>query len=243
MQSQCIVYSDKIFSVKITICFLHLLKTNNNGWQTIERKIEAENIIFDELLVSSKKILFHFEAENENEILPIRGEIIIKTETIENIDGAFKISVSVINTSLLDNAKNLSRDEALRQSFLSTHIILTTTKGMFISSQNPPYDFSSAIAQCKNVGVWPILIDEDNTTLLCSPIIVYDHPKIHPQSKTDLFDSTEIEEALMLHFATMSDEEKNNISNSDEKLRAMFDKISKIRPEELINLHGKMNEI
>jgi hypothetical protein len=240
MRSECIVCGSKIFSVHITICFLHLLKTNNDGWQTVERRIETENIITDELLINSQKIPFYFNGENENEILPIRGEVVIKTEAIENIDNAFKISANVINNSLSADAKNLSRDEALRQSFLSTHIILTATSGEFISSQDPPEKFGAAIAQCKNVGAWPILIGEENTTMLCSPIIVYDHPEIHPQSKTDLFDSTEIEEALMLHFAAMSDEEKNNIANSDEKLRAMFNKVSEVTPQEMIGLHGGM---
>jgi hypothetical protein len=243
MQAQCIVCGNKNFSVCITIRFLHLIKTKNNGWQTIERKIETEITIASGLVVNSKKIPFYFDGENENEILPVRGNVILKTEALEDIDDAFKISVNVTNISSLNNAKNLSRDETLRQSFLSTHVILTATNGEFISAQNAPANFSEEIGRCKNTGAWPILIDEENTTMLCSPIIVYDHPKIHPKSKTNLFDSTEIEEALMLHFAAMSEEEKNKIASSDEKLRAMFNKVSEMTPEELINLHGGMNYI
>src|SRR5579862_304951 len=205
IQSQCIVLGKESFSVHITVCFLHLARTNTSGWQTVERRIETDDAIAPELLIKSEKVPFYFDAENVNEMLPIGGEVIVKTEAVEDIDNAFKISVNVYNTSSLINAKNVSRDEALCQSFLSSHIILTATNGEFISVQDPPDGFSLEIQRCENKGTWPILIDEANRTILCSPIIVYDHPKIHPQSKTDLFDSTEIEEALMLHFAAMSD--------------------------------------
>ena len=43
--------------------------------------------------------------------------------------------------------------------------------------------------------------------------------KLIQRVKGDLFDSLEIEEALMLHFSVMSEEEKQKIAQSDEKLR------------------------
>ena len=86
------------------------------------------------------------------------------------------------------------------------------------------------------------MIDEGNTTLLSSPIILYDHPQINPQSPGDLFDSTEIEEALLLHVAVLSDEEKKRIGESDEKLQAMLTKVGQVTPEELINFHSGLKD-
>jgi hypothetical protein len=243
MQAECIVLGPADLSIEPVINFLHLVKPNGSGWQTVERKIKIKACLVSALIDCPETIPFHFagiETTNST-MLPVQGYASIKADKLENNNNAFRISVSIINTSVLANEKGLSRDEALLQSFLSTHIILTAEKGTFISAQNPPEDFREAAEHCENIGTWPILIDEENTTMLCSPIIVYDHPKIHPKSKGDLFDSTEIEEALILHFATMSDEEKNNIAAGDEKLRAMLDKVNRMTADEVIGLHGGMN--
>ena len=50
--------------------------------------------------------------------------------------------------------------------------------------------------------------DAHRDTMLSSPIILYDYPKIAPESAGDLFDGTEIDEILSLRIQTMSDVEK-----------------------------------
>ncbi|MEO7294341.1 MAG: hypothetical protein ABIW34_14630 [Ginsengibacter sp.] len=228
------------------------------GWQTIEREINSGNLLITELIKNRKEFPIRFDKMNEdryvyddsdnvkakriNSASEIKGNVIIEASTVENMKNTFRIRVNITNTSSIVNADVIARDEALCQSFLSTHIILKSANGEFISGQNPAENFKQAIAQCKNTGTWPILVDESNTTMLCSPIILYDHPQINPQSKGDLFDSTEIEEALMLHFAVMSDDEKNRIADSDEKLKAMLNKVGMVTPEEMIGLHGGMHE-
>ena len=42
-----------------------------------------------------------------------------------------------------------------------------------------------------------------------------DHPQIAPESRGSLFDSTEIEEALLLHVQALSDEERAEIAEQD----------------------------
>ena len=44
--------------------------------------------------------------------------------------------------------------------------------------------------------------------VLSSPIILYDHPAVAPESQGDLFDATEIDEILALRVLTLTDEEK-----------------------------------
>ena len=115
--------------------------------------------------------------------------------------------------------------------------------GEFISHQDTPAEWQEAMATCNNVNTWPILIDKNNTTLLSSPIILYDYPEINPVSSGDLFDSTEIEEALLLHVNLLSDEEKKRIGGNDEKLRAMLNKVSSLTPEDLNVYHSMMKDI
>jgi hypothetical protein len=259
MQSQCIVVGEPSTSVSVTIRFLHLIgsdpvgdESEEKGWQTIEREIIAPNMRMDDLIKADKETNFLFDKKADdhdnpgpargNAILPLSGKARIKAEAIEDIENAFRISVNITNTSLMDSCATLSRDEALKQSFLSTHIIFSATQGEFISSQFPPESFIRAMSDCQNAGTWTILVEEDNQTMLSSPIIIADYPKIHSKSKGDLFDSTEIEEALMLHFTVMSDEEKKAIGERDGKLQAMLKRVKEITPEELIGLHGGMNE-
>jgi hydrogenase maturation protease len=123
---------------------------------------------------------------------------------------------------------------------MSAHIVLNTDTGAFISAQEPDARWDTLAAQCRNILTYPILVDESNTTVLASPIILYDYPKIDPRSTGDLFDCSEIEEALLLHIAVLSDDEKQRIAQSDDKLRAMLQRVEMVTPEEILRLHGGM---
>ena len=45
--------------------------------------------------------------------------------------------------------------------------------------------------------------------LLGAAIVLPDHPQLAPESRGDLFDGTEIEEALLLHVLALSDGERD----------------------------------
>jgi hypothetical protein len=53
------------------------------------------------------------------------------------------------------------------------------------------------------------------TTILSSPIILYDYPQIAPESAGDLFDGTEIDEILTLRIMTLTEEEKREMRGTD----------------------------
>ena len=55
--------------------------------------------------------------------------------------------------------------------------------------------------------------------MLASPIILYDYPEIAPESAGDLFDGTEIDEILTLRILTMTDEEKREVRERDDRAR------------------------
>jgi hypothetical protein len=232
--------------------------TYQAGWQTIERKISTEDIPVSELISNCKIIPVEFDNMNEGEIIlneekevaakriinvsEIKGSIKMEADAVKEMPGSFRITVTVTNTTPVENAESVSRDEVFLQSFLSTHIILQTRQGEFISHQDPPEEWKHAIASCNNINTWPMLIDKNNSTLLSSPIILYDYPEINPQSSGDLFDSTEIEEALLLHVNLLSDEEKKRIGSNDEKLQAMLNKVNSMTPEDLNIYHSMMKD-
>ena len=234
-------------------------KTYQAGSPTIERNIQTDWLRINDLIKGGKTIPFLFESFNEGEMIfneekeivakrmtsisEINGVVQIQAEELNDIDDSFRLTVTVTNLTPLENAGKRTRDEALLQSFLSTHIILQTQDGAFISHQDTPAKWQPAIGNCNNINTWPILIDKDNTTLLSSPIILYDYPEINAVSSGDLFDSTEIEEALLLHVNLLSDEEKKRIGGNDEKLRAMLNKVSSLTPEDLNVYHSVMKDI
>ncbi len=227
-------------------------KVFQGGWQTLERKINTGNLQIDSLLQSSKTIFLEFEKIHDsedisdnretigkqiNKVAEIKGTIIVEAVKVDR-PGSYRLTVTVTNTTSIENAGAANRDDIISQSFLSTHIILKADGAKFISHQSPGEEWKTVISECENKNTWPILIEETDTTLLSSPIILYDYPEINPQSHGDLFDSTEIEEALLLHVSVLSDDEKRRIGNSDEKLQHMLNKVGQVTPQELINFHG-----
>ena len=53
-----------------------------------------------------------------------------------------------------------------------------------------------------------MLASDADDVVLGAAIMLPDHPQLAPESRGSLFDSTEIEEALLLHVMALSDEER-----------------------------------
>ena len=58
--------------------------------------------------------------------------------------------------------------------------------------------------------------------VLASPIILYDHPEIAPESRTAFFDALEVDELLSLRTMTLSDEEKREVRGTDPRAAALL---------------------
>ena len=74
--------------------------------------------------------------------------------------------------------------------------------------------------------------------MLSSPIILYDYPEIAPESPGDLFDGTEIDEILNLRVLTMTDEEKWEMSQVDERARQILNRTETLTEEDFWKMHG-----
>ncbi len=132
------------------------------------------------------------------------------------------------------------RDAALLQYFVSAHKILTLRGGEFVSLIDPPEVCREAAATCQNVGTWPVLAGEEGQrdVMLSSPIILYDYPQIAPESAGDLCDGTEIDEILSLRILTLTDEEKREMRQSDERGRRILERTETLPEEQWMKLHG-----
>jgi hypothetical protein len=125
----------------------------------------------------------------------------------------------------------LDRAEALRHSLISTHPILRVSAGRFIS----PLE-----SGCRSVNTWPVLASPEDDVILGAAIVLPDHPSLAPESLGNLFDSTEIEEALLLHVQALSDEERAAIESQDPAVSEMVARAAATTQEELLALHGRV---
>jgi hypothetical protein len=125
---------------------------------------------------------------------------------------------------------------------LSTHTILSVTDGEWISLLDPPNELRDEAAACENVGTWPVLAGEpgQRTTMLSSPIIIYDYPSIAPESPGDLFDATEIDEILSLRILTLTDDEQREIRHADALARQLLERTQALTAEDFMGMHGTM---
>jgi hydrogenase maturation protease len=168
----------------------------------------------------------------------LQGMIEIRSERVSN--DLFKVSVRIRNRTPFAAAHQASREDALLSSLVSAHTILGVQSGKFVSLLAPPDEVSQLAASCKNEGTWPVLVGEEGQcdTVLSSPIILYDYPQIAPESVGDLFDGTEIDEILSLRIMTLTDDEKREMSQSDERARLMLERTETMPVEQLMKLHG-----
>jgi hypothetical protein len=169
---------------------------------------------------------------------PLSGAVEVLAEEIQ--DELFKVTVRIRNTTPFEATRETSRDAALLSSMVSTHTVLGVQEGRFVSLLAPEEPLVKLAASCKNVGTWPVLVGAEGQcdTMLSSPIILYDYPQIAPESAGDLFDGTEIDEILALRIMTLTDDEKREMSESDERARAMLERTETMPAEQLMKLHG-----
>ncbi len=133
-----------------------------------------------------------------------------------------------------------ARDEALRVSPLACHLLLAVRDAAFVSLLDPPDWARAAVRACENVHAFPVLAGgtSGRDLLLSSPILLYDHPRVAPESPGDLYDCGEIDEILSLRALTLTEAEKQEARATDARAAAILDRVDAMPPEVLERLHG-----
>ncbi len=134
----------------------------------------------------------------------------------------------------------LERPEALRHSLIAAHSVFAVTDGAFLSLLDPPEWAMPAVRGCHQVRSWPVLLGPAGSrdVVLSAPVILYDHPAVAPESPGDMFDSTEIDELLVLRTLTLTDEEKAQVRATDPRGSALLGRAESLPPEVFERLHG-----
>jgi hypothetical protein len=196
---------------------------------------------------SSRRLRLDFPAGSSREELghgaalvrswqALEGTVDVRAERLRA--GLFRLAVRIENTAACDARSREAR--ALR----STHTMLRAHGGSFVSLTDPPDELRAAARECRNEGTWPVLVGApgDTRTLLSSPIILEDHPRIAPESPGDLFDGGEIDQLLTLSILSLTDAEKAEMRASDPRAREILDRTEALTPDELMRLHGAIRD-
>lgn len=165
----------------------------------------------------------------------LRGRVEVAAESLR--PGLVRLSVRVVNTTAWCGEE---RGEAMRRTLVAAHTVLRADGGAFVSLMDPPEGLRGFAEGCRNVGGWPVLLgaEGDRRAMLSAPIILYDHPRISPQSPGDLFDATEIDQLLTLSVLALSEEEQREIREGDPRGREILERCAALSPEQLMRLHG-----
>lgn len=263
MRTECLLAAKAGAILEVKVRFLHLgirlvrVSTEArpsslpDGWQeAVEREVSLLEFALGVAGREALKCAFKFPAQahlpsqNDGQQNPVdlqqeavEGMVTVSGERVG--EGLFKVSVEVQNVTPV-GLQGADREVVLMQSLVSTHVILGVKDGEFVSLLEPPAELQELASTCQNLGVWPVLVGKpgQRDTMLASPIILYDYPQIAPESAGDLFDGTEIDEILSLRIMTLTDEEKREIRESDDRAREILDRTEAMPAEQFMKLHG-----
>jgi hydrogenase maturation protease len=227
------------------------------AWQeAVEEVIEVTEFNLSALAAQPMQWPFRLSARQERETVRdehglivgiiqrdkarVAGKIEFAAQCLE--PGLYKLTTRISNDSQVEAFVTASRDEALARSLVSAHTILEVREGGFVSLVDPPNAYRCYASACQNLGTWPVLVGEEGQrdTMLSSPIILYDYPQIAPESPGDLFDGAEIDEILSLRILTMTDEEKREMRQSDDRARRILERTEALPEEHFAKLHGAL---
>jgi hypothetical protein len=264
IRTECLLEGDGDATVEVTVRFL----------QIVERTLrDAQGRSVDRLTVGGEEYLAWQEATEREVVidpapldgLAARAEIEIPggseqdgpiVRSWQRLSGsvsvasepvarhAWRLRVEIENTTARDGAGE--RAAAQIHSFASTHMLLHTPAGAFVSLVDPPEPLAPHAAACVNEGAWPVLVGEVGArdTMLAAPIILPDYPQVAPESPGDLFDATEIDRLLILNTLSLTPEEQREMRASDPRAREILERCTTLSREDLMRLHqGAIREL
>jgi hydrogenase maturation protease len=242
-QTECLVRGAAEARLAVRVRFLHLFDSRGErveapAWQeAVERDVPLE-VDVASVVAAPAQHAFDFPGEMAGQCA-VRGRIDVAAERLT--DDLFTLRVVVSNLTDIPNRASVERTAILAPSLVSMHAILRIVSGgEFVSLLDPPADAAAAAGGCRNLGLWPVMVGEEHErdAMLASPIILYDYPRIAPESAGDFFDGTEIDEMLALRVMTMTDAEKTEARETDPRARALIDRTESLSEDHLLKLHG-----
>jgi hypothetical protein len=246
-QTECVFEHGAQTTVVVLIRFLQVQRRTSDGSRWDEA-VEHELVIrvdFARLLDGGHVTEFEIPAGEEREGDVVRrrekltASVLALATPLPGPWGAARLRVRVDNRTA-PAAEPRTRDEALPTALVAAHMIIGLGGGAFISMTDSPEWASAEVQACENIGCWPVLAGADGgrEVMLSTPIILYDHPELAPESPGDLYDGTEIDEILSLRTLALSDAEKQEARATDPRAAALIDRVEALGADDFSRMHG-----
>lgn len=238
-QTECVLDANLQSHVTLKVRCLQLQNSDRADWDEAAVQVPLHvSILLEDLLDREREVPFVIAGAER-----ITGVVRLAAERPH---GLIKLTVRVENLSpwppsqLPRGAAPPDRNEVLRHTLIAVHSLLHVEGGSFVSLLDPPPAALDAVASCRNERTWPVLAGPPGSTdlMLSLPIILYDYPAIAPESSGDFFDATEIDELLALRVMTLTDAEKREAAETDERARQIVERSSDHDAVGLAKLHG-----
>jgi hypothetical protein len=247
-QTECVLEHTGQPALELVIRFLQVQRRSGNGpsWdEAVEREV-AVAVDASQLLGGAECVTgFEIAGGEEREGGVVRrredltGAVSVLASPLPCPWGAARLRVRVDNRSA-PAAVPPSRADALPTALVAAHMIIGLHGGTFISMTDPPEWASAGVQACENIGCWPVLAGAGGgrQVMLSTPIILYDHPELAPESPGDLYDGTEIDEILSLRTLALSDAEKLQARATDPRAAALIDRVEALGADDFKRMHG-----
>jgi hypothetical protein len=177
----------------------------------------------------------------------LRARLELRADRLETPYGVVRLHARIDNLTPggADRIDRIDRGDALRSALVAAHLLVSLHGARAVSSQDPPEWARALVDGCTNGGLWPVLAGPDDgpDVVLAAPIILDDHPRLAPESPTDLFDATEIDEILTLRTLALSDGEKREVRATDPRAAALLDSVETLPGDLLERLHGAVRSL
>jgi hypothetical protein len=241
LKIQCLQLIRQQSNSRATADSLRAISDPSLEWEEAIERFAALTLSLEGLtdapLVQSSRLTLADDA-NDPILEPLHAKLMIHATRLPN--GICKVHLQLQNCNPLSGGSKATREEALPISLVSAHALLRVNGAKFVSLIEPPEIYREVVADCRNAGVFPVLAgnEPDRTMMLCSPIILYDYPKVAPESDGDFFDGTEMDEMLTLRVLTLTDAEKDEMRNCDPRASRILDRAESFTAESLMRAHG-----
>ncbi|HEX2468576.1 MAG TPA: hypothetical protein VHJ54_10245 [Solirubrobacterales bacterium] len=233
LRMECVLESGPNARVRGSVRFLQAEGERHQG--TV-RALDLPPTPLAELASSGRGEEFAFTGAE-----PVQGRVRMRATQLGG--GLGRVALCVHNTTSVAGEAAGERTAALRSSLISTHVVLEAEAGRFISPLERKGPVGDAVAACRSVNTWPVLASPGDDAVVGAAIVLPDHPATAPESLGNLFDSTEIEEALLLHVHALSDGERAAIAEQDPAVVEMVERALTTGREDILALHGRLEEV
>jgi hypothetical protein len=179
--------------------------------EATERVLTLPALTLEELLAEGRRLPFQFPAACVVEALRgpdarIVGVLVRRQEAICGllevnavpVDLALtRITVRLLNTTPAPETDVADEEDRALRTLACAHQVLSVEGARFLSMVEPPESRADAVAECRNVGLYPVLVGDPHAaahdTLLASAVFVEDFPTL---ASAEVAAPAELEEAL-----------------------------------------------